>query len=92
MGLLSVWWAWVAGGFALGVLEVLAPGYIFLGFAIGAVFTGVLVGLGFLGHSLPGLLLAFALMSLAAWIGTRKLLGKQASTPKVWDKDINDNN
>lgn len=91
MGLLSVWWAWVAGGFALGVLEVLAPGYIFLGFAIGAVLTGILVGVGILGDSLPILLLAFALMSLGAWFGTRKLLGRQASVPKVWDKDINDN-
>jgi inner membrane protein len=91
MGLFSVWWAWVAGGFALGVLEVLAPGYIFLGFAIGAVLTGMLVGVGILGESLPILLLTFALMSLAAWLGTRKLLGRQASIPKVWDKDINDN-
>ena len=43
--LVGSWWAWVVLGFALGVLEVLAPGYIFLGFAIGAVLTGiVLVG------------------------------------------------
>ena len=33
----QVWWVWIVAGFALGVLEVIAPGYIFLGFAIGAV-------------------------------------------------------
>lgn len=44
--LMGTWWAWVILGFALGVLEVLAPGFIFLGFAIGAVVTGVLVGIG----------------------------------------------
>ena len=36
----AVWWVWVVAGFALGVVEVLLPGFIFLGFAIGAVVTG----------------------------------------------------
>ena len=34
---LSDWWVWIVLGFALGVLEVIVPGYIFLGFAVGAV-------------------------------------------------------
>ena len=41
--LVGTWWAWVVLGFALGVLEILAPGYIFLGFAIGAVLTGAVL-------------------------------------------------
>ena len=41
--LADTWWAWVVLGFALGVLEILVPGYIFLGFAIGAVVTGILL-------------------------------------------------
>ena len=45
----AVWWVWVVAGFALGVVEVLMPGFIFLGFAIGAVITGLLVGIGVLG-------------------------------------------
>ena len=36
----NVWWVWIVAGFSLGVLEILAPGYIFLGFAIGALVTG----------------------------------------------------
>ena len=48
----TVWWVWIAGGFALGVAEVLLPGFIFLGFAAGAVLTGVLLGIG-LSVSLP---------------------------------------
>ncbi|AWD22304.1 NfeD family protein [Pseudogemmobacter blasticus] len=86
----SVWWAWIVLGFGLGVLEVLAPGFIFLGFAVGAVLTGVLVGIGVLGHSLPFLMLVFALLSLAAWLVTRRLAGTRQGQVKVWDRDIND--
>ena len=56
----NVWWVWIVAGFALGVLEILAPGYIFLGFAMGALLTGVLLGVGVLGGSLPLLLLVIA--------------------------------
>jgi len=91
MGLLSVWWAWVVAGFALGVLEVLAPGFIFVGFAIGAVLTGILVGLGVLGQNVALLLLVFALLSLAAWAITRRLVGTRKGQVKLWDRDINDN-
>jgi membrane protein implicated in regulation of membrane protease activity len=91
MSWFGLWWVWIVLGFALGVLEVLAPGYIFLGFAVGAMATGVLVGLGVLGATLPVTLLVFALASLAAWFATRRLLGTQASKAKIWDRDINDN-
>ncbi|WP_022703567.1 NfeD family protein [Pseudorhodobacter ferrugineus] len=91
MSWFGMWWVWIVLGFSLGVLEVLAPGYIFLGFAIGAVATGVLVGVGVLGHALPATLLVFALASLAAWFVTRRLLGPHAGKAKMWDRDINDN-
>ena len=86
----TVWWVWIVAGFALGVLEVLAPGYIFLGFAIGAVVTGVLVGTGLMGGSLPALLLVFAVASVAAWLALRRTMGVREGQVKLWDKDIND--
>lgn len=89
--LMTSWWVWVVAGFALGVLEVLVPGFIFLGFAIGAVLTGVLVGLGVLGGSFPIMLLAFAVLSVASWLGLRATIGVQKGQVKVWDKDVNDN-
>jgi len=89
--LMTSWWVWVVAGFALGVLEVLVPGFIFLGFAIGAVLTGVLVGFGVLGGSFPIMLLAFAVLSVAAWLGLRATIGVQKGQVKVWDKDVNDN-
>jgi membrane protein implicated in regulation of membrane protease activity len=90
MSWFGIWWAWIVAGFALGVLEVIAPGYIFLGFAIGAVATGVLVGVGVLG-GLPATMLIFALASLGAWFAMRRMLGRHAGTAKIWDRDINDN-
>ena len=87
----AVWWVWVVAGFGLGVLEVLVPGFIFLGFAIGAVLTGVLVGLGLLGGNLAALLLAFAVLSVLAWLGLRATMGVRGNQVKLWDKDINDN-
>ena len=86
-----LWWVWIVAGFSLGVLEVLVPGFIFLGFAIGAVLTGVLVGLGVLGASLPALVLVFAVMSVLAWLALRATMGVRRGQVKMWDKDINDN-
>ncbi|MCF8484388.1 MAG: hypothetical protein K9G71_04180 [Rhodobacteraceae bacterium] len=86
----ATWWVWIVAGFALGVLEVIAPGYIFLGFAIGAVLVGIAVGVGLLGSSLPILLLAFAMASLAAWFALRRTMGVRQGQVKLWDRDIND--
>ena len=85
----TVWWAWVVLGFLLGILEIIAPGYIFLGFAIGAVLTGALAALG-LTTSLPLLLLVFAVASVVAWLVLRKVMGVREGQVKIWDRDIND--
>lgn len=87
----TLWWVWIVAGFSLGVLEVLVPGFIFLGFAIGAVLTGGLVGLGVLGASLPALVLVFAVVSVLAWLALRATMGVRKGQVKMWDKDINDN-
>ncbi len=88
--MMTVWWVWVVAGFALGVLEVLAPGYIFLGFAIGALVTGAGLGLGLLGNSLAVLILVFAIASLVAWLVLRRTMGVREGQVKLWDRDIND--
>lgn len=86
----ATWWAWVAAGFVLGILEVAVPGFIFLGFAIGAVVTGGLIWAGALGANLPFLLLVFAVASLAGWVVLRQLFGVRKGQVKIWDRDIND--
>lgn len=88
----GIWWAWVVAGFGLGVLEVLVPGYIFMGFAIAALITGALIGIGILSQAgLPLLLFIFAVLALVAWYLVRRLFGRHQSHVKIWDRDINDN-
>ena len=88
--MLHLWWAWVVAGFALGVLEVIVPGFIFLGFAIGAVVTGALIGLGVLTGGPSLLLLVFAAISVATWFTLRRTMGVREGQSKIWHKDIND--
>lgn len=85
------WWIWVAGGLLVGVLELLVPGYIFLGFAVGAIVTGVLTATGILGTSLPIMLVAFGTLSLLTWVGLRSVLGLRRGQVKRIDRDINEN-
>ncbi len=88
--LLTVWWVWLAAALVLAILEVLAPGFIFLGFAIGA----AVVGLALLGPiqllSVPMILLAFAALSLVAWLVMRKVFALPKGQVKTFNHDIND--
>jgi len=90
MMLWQEWWIWIVGGIILAVLEVIAPGYILLGFAIGAIATGILLALGVLGSSLPILILVAAVISLVTWFAMRRLFGIRRGQIKIWDKDINE--
>ena len=85
------WWVWVCAGLVLGILEVVVPGYIFLGFALGACLVGASLWFGFpTGMGLPAMLVLFALISLAAFIVLRAALGVRHGQVKHWDRDIND--
>ena len=85
----ALWWVWMAGAVALGILEIFAPGFLFLGFAVGAGLTGILLALG-LSPSLPWLLLIFAVVSLVSWLALRRILGVRKGQVKIWDRDINE--
>ncbi|MCT4558837.1 MAG: hypothetical protein N4A61_12370 [Pelagimonas sp.] len=88
---LGQWWVWIALGLALMIFEVVAPGFIFLGFAVGAVVVGLIVAMsGGLVGTLPVTLLIFAVLSLVAWLVIRKLAGERKGQVKVWDSDINE--
>ena len=91
----TTWWVWMAGALVLGILEVLAPTYILLGFALGAFITGGLLYLGgaaaFFATSLPYTLAFFAVVSLLSWLGLRKVFGIRLAKVRTWSKedDIN---
>lgn len=85
------WWVWIAAGVVLAILEVVVSGYVLLGFAVGAVLTGVLIWAGLLGPSLSVMLLVFALASLGAWLILRKIFGLPKDNVKIIHHDINQN-
>lgn len=89
----DVWWVWMAGAIALGILEVFAPGFILLGFAIGAATVGVILLAGgslVVGLSLSHLLLIFAAASLIGWIVLRRVVGVREGQARIVDRDINE--
>ncbi|UWQ14047.1 hypothetical protein K3556_14200 [Aliiroseovarius sp. M344] len=85
----STWWVWVAGAIALGIFEMLAPGFIFLGFAVGAAVVGLLLFLG-IALSLPWVLVLFAAISLVTWLILRQVIGVRKGQSKRIDVDINE--
>ena len=75
----------------LATAEVIIPGWIFLGFAIGAMVMGLLLLLGVAGLSMPISLVIFAVLSLISYIGLRWLFGLKTGQVTTFDTDINDN-
>lgn len=81
-------WFWFAAALVLGILEVLLPGFILVGFAIGAGLVGLLLLTG-ISLGLPAVLLVFAVVSLAAWLVLRRLFRLKTGQVKTFDHDIN---
>lgn len=84
------WWPWLAAAVGLGILEVIVPGYIFLGFAVGAAIVGLLLAVGLTGLSVPLMLVIFAAASLGAYFLMRRAFGIRRGQVKKWDRDINE--
>jgi membrane protein implicated in regulation of membrane protease activity len=92
----TLWWVWAGAALVLGILEVLLPGFILLGFAGGAAVVAILMAIGgpiaaMLTGSWQLTALVFALGSLVTWLVVRRVIGVQRGQVKLWDKDINDN-
>lgn len=86
---LTLWWVWVSLALLLGLVEILLPGNIFLGFALGALaMVPVVLALPAAGVSL--LLAVFAGLSLLAWIVLRVVFRKQSSGARIVERDINE--
>jgi membrane protein implicated in regulation of membrane protease activity len=86
----TLWWVWAAAALVLGILEILAPGFVFLGFAIGAAGAAALLFFGAGGIGLPPLLFIFAVLSLVAWLVMKRLFALPRGQVKTFDHDIND--
>ncbi len=92
----AAWWVWALAGLVLAILEVVAPTYILLGFAIGAgivslgLLTGLLGGMAATAYGVAWLIVTFAILSLIAWLALRAVFGKPGGTVQTFEKDIND--
>ena len=88
---MSLWWLWLCAALALGISEVMLPGFIFLGFAIGALAMTLFFGVSGMVLTPPVTLLAFAAVSLIAWLGLRHFFAAPGGGQvKTFDRDIND--
>lgn len=90
MPLWTQWWVWMSAAVVLATLEVLVPGYIFLGFAMGAAVMGLLILIGISAKGFALTLVIFAILSLVSYLVMRKVFGLRTGQVKIWDTDIND--
>ncbi|MDO5641406.1 MAG: hypothetical protein Q4G26_03315 [Paracoccus sp. (in: a-proteobacteria)] len=82
-------WAWLIAAALLAAVELMIPGYVFLGTAIAV----ALVGLGLLaGITLgpPILLIVTGILSLICWFLLRRTMGVRKGQVRIWDRDINE--
>ncbi|MCZ4351316.1 hypothetical protein O4H61_02195 [Roseovarius aestuarii] len=84
----TLWWVWAAAALVLAVTELLLPGFVLLGFAIGAAAVSVLLLIG-LAPGLTALLVIFAVLSLLAWIGLRRAFRLPNGQVRFIREDIN---
>ncbi len=81
-------WVWFAAALVLGILEVILPSFILLGFAIGAGLVGILLLTG-APLGLPILAVIFAIVSLGSWLALRSIFRLKTGQVKTFDHDIN---
>ena len=88
-------WIWLAAAAVLGIVETIVPGYVLLGFAIGAVVVGLsLFGLSEEAAALPyapiTLLAIWAALSIVAWLAVMGVFGRPARRRRAGERDLND--
>ncbi len=87
---LALWWVWMAAALVLALIELVLPGSIFLGFALGALAMAAVVAFSSLANT-AALLALFAALSLLAWIALKLVFRRQSSGARIVTHDINDN-
>jgi membrane protein implicated in regulation of membrane protease activity len=89
--LLTEWWFWISAAAVLGIVEVLVPAFVFLGFSVGALAVGLLLLTGLVGLSPAGNIALFAVLSFVGYAALRAFLGRSRGDIRIVEKDINDN-
>jgi membrane protein implicated in regulation of membrane protease activity len=88
--ILSLWWVWLSAALVFGLIEILAPGFLFLGFALGALVMSAITAFSLVGLSLSAKLAVFAVLSLICWLALRRAFRPPTGTVETFDHDVND--
>ncbi|SCY76686.1 NfeD family protein [Paracoccus tibetensis] len=84
-------WLWLVAALVIATIELLLPGWIFMGLAGAVGIMAVLLITGVWTASLPVTLVVTAVMSAVIWFALRRIAGpRSAGEKKIWTRDIND--
>ena len=83
-------WLWLIAAFLLAGVELLVPGWAFMGLAASVGLMGVLLLTGLWTAGLPVTLVVMALLSALAWLVFRRLWPTSQGSRRIWNRDIND--
>ena len=83
------WW-WLIAGLVLAGIELLVPGWAFMGLAASVGLMGILMLTGLWTAGLPVTLVVTALLSAVACMLFRRVWPTSQGSRRVWDRDIND--
>lgn len=84
-------WLWVIAALVLALLELVLPGYVFLGMAGAVALMGLALLAGLWTGGLPAALVVTAVLSGLIWLALSRMIGVDRSKVRVWHRDINDN-
>lgn len=90
MAWLSLWWVWVCAALLLGLVELLAPAFIFLGFSLAALIMGGVAWLGLMPSTTFASFALYAILALASWVGLKMAFKTPTGSVKTFESDIND--
>ncbi|MFT4014965.1 MAG: hypothetical protein QM682_16565 [Paracoccus sp. (in: a-proteobacteria)] len=83
-------WLWIVAALVLAALEMVLPGWLFLGTALACGAMGLLLLAGIWSAGLPLTLVVAALFSALAWALLRRIFGASRGDVRIWTRDIND--
>lgn len=84
----TLWWVWACAALGLAILEVLAPGFIFLGIAGGAAIMALITLLPF-EMGLPLSLALFGILSMGSWWVLKRVFKPADDQTRIVHEDIN---
>lgn len=83
-------WLWLIAAFLLAAVELLVPGWAFMGLAAAVGLMAVLMLAGLWSAGLAVTLLVTALLSGVVWLAFRRIWPRSRGERRLWDRDIND--